>query len=134
VSGTGGADIGAFSVAITIPEVLTWTNQGSTNVVDRSAGLRINWTGGDPSGFVGILGTSIITTSIGPASMTFGCVAKTSDGGFTVPSLVLQAIPAGPAGVIWVNGVSVSPGFQTRGLDNGIVSIATTSVKGVTFQ
>jgi hypothetical protein len=60
-NGTGGTDVGAFDIDVAVlrqtfcgstglcaPPALTWTNEGQITTVQRSAGVTVNWTGGDP--------------------------------------------------------------------------------------
>jgi uncharacterized protein (TIGR03437 family) len=108
VSGPGGSAVGSFSQAITVSTPLTWTNESIVNnPVSRSQNLTITWTGGG-SGFLDI--TGIASTSTGsnvPKSgvtpgVLFECVAPASAGTFTVPSVVLQALPATPPGSLGI--------------------------------
>ena len=98
ISGTGGADVGAFTVSITVPGNFTWTNQSSIpGTVPRSSPLTINWTGG--AGVVSVEGSALVaangisSTSIYNATF-FTCTAQASAGSLTVPVSVLQQLPA----------------------------------------
>jgi uncharacterized protein (TIGR03437 family) len=107
--GPGGPDVGPFTAAYTMPAPFVWTNQSSTTTVNRANGLPITWTGGDPTGYVTIAGTSTAlgTTVATTTSVAFTCTARVSDGGFTVPSVVLLALPpsaAAPGSAIVVPG------------------------------
>jgi len=92
VAGPGGVDIGSFSVAMTIPAPLNWTNRDSIVDVPRSQDLLVTWTGGDPAGFVTITGLS----SAGNSGAMFTCTERVSAGQFSVPSIVLSALPVSP--------------------------------------
>ena len=85
-NGSGGPDVGAFTVTLNVPQALTWQNMASVNTIARSQGQLITWSGGDPSGF-----TSISGFSIGANNLIGGfvCLERTSAGQFTVPSYVL---------------------------------------------
>jgi hypothetical protein len=78
-----------------MPPPFVWTNQSSITTVNRASGLTINWTGGDPSGYVTIAGTSTAYGSTAATSTTvsFTCTARVSDGSFTVPAVVLLGLP-----------------------------------------
>ena len=89
-NGSGGTDVGAFNVNITVPQPFTWTNYSSITSVTRSQGLTANWTGGDPSWDVYLIGGS--STADG-ASVSFECRAHVSDQTLTVPASILQALP-----------------------------------------
>ena len=95
VTGPGGADVPAFSAQTTMPPALVWTNQAASTTVTRANGLPITWTGGDPSGFIQITGTSfLLVNSTTFAGSSFVCTARTSAGAFTVPAIALLALPA----------------------------------------
>lgn len=56
VNGAGGTGIGKFNATVTMPAPFTVTNLPTA--VNRSAGLTLNWTGGNSSDFVGIYGSA----------------------------------------------------------------------------
>jgi uncharacterized protein (TIGR03437 family) len=94
ISGTGGADIGAFSISGSLAPALNWTNRASTNIVNRSSGVTVNWTGGDPSQLMVIMGYSLIASTNGVArGGYFQCFANQSTGSFTVPGSILSRLP-----------------------------------------
>jgi hypothetical protein len=97
LNGTGGADVGAFSAQVTVPS-FTWTNKSAVTVVNRNVALTVNWTGGG-TGLVtinGFSGRAISGTSTNATfdATGFVCVAQASAGTFTVPTSVLQQLPA----------------------------------------
>jgi uncharacterized protein (TIGR03437 family) len=94
-SGTGGPDVGAFTAKYTMPPPFVWTNQSSITTVNRANGQIINWSGGDPSGYVAIAGTSTAygSSAATTTTVTFTCTARVSDGSFTVPAVVLLGLP-----------------------------------------
>src|ERR1051326_1089576 len=75
-NGSGGTDVKGFSFTMTVPPLLTWTNMSavSASPIDRSKGVPVTWSGGDPGTFVTITGTSLVT---GPPSIvaSFTCIA-----------------------------------------------------------
>jgi uncharacterized protein (TIGR03437 family) len=98
ISGTGGADVGAFSASVDVPGNFVWTNQDAVNTIARSAGQNITWTGGG-SGIVLIFGGSVVQTGGSLTDGTydavfFQCSAQASAGSFTIPGSVLQQVPA----------------------------------------
>ena len=105
-NGSGGTDVGAFTADLTVPTPLVWTNMSSITTVQRSSGVTVNWTGGDPSTYVTITGMSIETTNGGSSAIGgfFTCIAPVPPGTFTVPPSVLLALP--PSSTI--AGVSIS--------------------------
>ena len=112
--GTGGADVGPFTSTITFANpLLTWTNQSAAATVDRSQGLTVTWTGGNPGTYVFITGTS---TSVKPVvTGGFTCLAHVDAGQFTVPSYILSALPAGSGGTLLQNEVPST--LTASGLD-----------------
>ncbi len=97
VTGNGGKDVGAFNASITIGSPLTVTG-GLPTTVNRSAGLPLSWTGGNSSDLVEIVGSSSTTSGSGLNAVTdawtFVCTTTAGTGGFTVPSSILQQLPA----------------------------------------
>jgi hypothetical protein len=144
-TGPGGADIGPFSANYTMPPLFAWTNQSSITTVNRANGVTVNWTGGNPTGYVSITGSStyyggtVATTIVA----SFSCTARVSDQTFTVPPVVLLALP--PSGSALPGGVAV-PGeltvstydVQTFPPPSGIESAAVSSSffygSSVTYQ
>ncbi len=128
-SGTAGTEVGsvgAFSQNFTIPQPLAWTNQASINTVDRSAGLDVTWTGGDPNGTVEIAGPPV----------TFVCNANVSDQHFTIPAFVLLSAPAlsgTPLGTLRLSTTSTTP-FAATGISSGTINSVVTILKNVTYR
>jgi hypothetical protein len=106
-SGPGGTDVGPFSQNFTIPQPLTWTNQDSIGTVDRSTGLDVTWTGGDPNGTVQITDENGLI-----------CNAKISDQHFTIPAFALLS-------------VAPTSGTSTSGLVLGAVSTTALAASGI---
>jgi uncharacterized protein (TIGR03437 family) len=94
-TGSGGPDVGPFSASYTMPPIFTWTNQSSAQTIVRANGITVTWTGGDPAGYVTIAGQSefLGATAAANASVSFTCTARVTDGSFTVPPVVLLALP-----------------------------------------
>ena len=101
VAGAGGTDVGAFSASIALPGDFAWANQSAiANPIPRASPLTVTWTGG-AGGLVVILGAALTRTAGTGASATFSalgfnCTAAASAGSFTVPSNILQQLPAVP--------------------------------------
>jgi uncharacterized protein (TIGR03437 family) len=153
VESSGGADVGGFAVRLTAPPALTWTNRPQVvfYTVKRSAGVTINWTGGDPAGYVLITGTNggrgnlpANTDSNGTPQLVqngigFTCVAKTTDKTFTVPPSVLLRLGPSPNGedfgTLSVYAFSAPVRFTAPGLDLGFATSYTLSTySGVDYQ
>jgi hypothetical protein len=126
-TGSGGADVGSFSSALTLSNpIFNWTNQSAVAAVDRTQGLLVTWTGGNPGTFIDIGGTS---TSASGAIAGFGCRAPAEAGQFTVPSYILMGLPAGSGAMnLQANFFS---SFSASGLDTtnveGTISYSTPS-------
>jgi uncharacterized protein (TIGR03437 family) len=99
VSGTGGADVGSFSAALSLPSDFTWTNENTiANPIPRASPLNVTWTGGG-TGLVTIIGTSSVPaggTAASPiySALAFNCVAPASASNFTVPANILEQLAA----------------------------------------
>ena len=129
VTGPGGPDVGPFSKNLTIPQPLTWTNQGNIGTVDRSAGLDVTWAGGDPNGTVEITGITSYYAS-------FFCNAKVSDQHFTIPAFVLLSLPPSSGtstGSLNLRTTSTTA-FTASGISSGTISSVVTIGKNVTYQ
>ncbi|HLY20480.1 MAG TPA: hypothetical protein VKR61_24805 [Bryobacteraceae bacterium] len=102
VSFGGGLDVYHFSMGIEVVAAAAsfkWTNQDSIGTsISRGSPLTIQWTGGDPNGFVDITMISSTLASGAPQDNTPGilaeCVAAAGPGTFTVPAYVLQSLPS----------------------------------------
>jgi hypothetical protein len=99
VTGSGGADVGAFSAQVTLPGDFSWTNESTVpNPVVRSSGLTVTWTGNE-GGLVVVLGSALTKTSGSGIGATYSAVAvlcteQASAGSYTIPANILQQLPA----------------------------------------
>jgi uncharacterized protein (TIGR03437 family) len=97
VKGNGGPDVGAFTATVNAGAPLAIAG-GLPSVVTRSAGLPLTWTGGNASDIVSISGQAGTTTRVGTVTTTdlwqFTCQTTAGTGGFTVPSSILNQLPA----------------------------------------
>jgi uncharacterized protein (TIGR03437 family) len=99
ITGAGGPDVGAFTATANFPGAFTWTNESAVPaVIPRGQNLNITWTGGG-DGVVsvdGIAGRQIGGSQNNPIlqATVFFCVAPASAGNLTVPSAILQQLPA----------------------------------------
>ncbi len=99
ITAAGSAGVNPFSVTVSDPQPLVWTNQAAITAVDRTTPVTVTWTGGIPGTYVQIGGGS---TTIN-ASATFLCIAPVEAGQFTIPAYVLEATPAGSGGINLIN-------------------------------
>ena len=102
ISLSGGKDVGAGSANVTIPQPLSWTNRDQTSPVTRANGFTANWTGGDPTSSVFIVGAGTDLPS--NSTDVFLCLAPPGANSFTVPKDVLANIPATRARLIQSKG------------------------------
>lgn len=120
--GPGGADVGAFTQNYTLPTIFTWTDQSTTTAVNRANGVTVHWTGGNPSGYVIISGTSLYYGGTAATTIvaSFTCTAHVSDQSFTVPPAVLLSLP--PSGASTVGGIVVPGSLDVETFDYQLMS------------
>ncbi|MBZ2183671.1 MAG: hypothetical protein K7J46_03095 [Bryobacter sp.] len=143
-NGTGGTDVRGFNTSYTLPPNLNWTNRAATTTVNRANGLTVNWTGGDPNGYVQIYGFSPVDNNDNSVRGYFVCTERTSVGTFTVPPAVLLAIPPSPPaptgsslpprGSLGVGSISPTREFSAPGIDYGTLSSTSMVIKPVPYQ
>lgn len=139
ITGKGGKEVGPFSVSIQMPEQLTWNNQSSVNTITRANGVAVTWTAADPNSYIVISGASLSASGAG-----FNCTAKAADGQFTVPAIVLLALP--PSAVNESDGIDTSDAslqvgivtapvmFTASGLDFGEAVSSISISQSVTYK
>jgi uncharacterized protein (TIGR03437 family) len=145
MTGVGGANVGAFSVAetSTIPSVKLTALAGKT--FPRSSDLTVTWTGGDPTlqngqVILGGLSLNADETLFGE----FECRVPLAPGTFTIPSWVLKPLPSTgattegsetfPNGYIWIGQYNNPTTFTAPGLDLGIMTDIFLQGDGVYFN
>jgi hypothetical protein len=143
-NGGGGADVGPFTVTLAVPApAFVWTNADANLTIDRSAGVDIQWVGGDPANNVNIQGAVAILDPVthqtaGGGSFTCS-VPNTGD--FVITPDVLAVLPATPAGIGPTTGIStLSVGTQSRtsftasGIDQGVFTYTAGAARNVVYQ
>ena len=133
----GGTAVGAFQAAMTISAPLTWTNAGGIFIIDRTKGLAVTWTGGDPNGLAVIEGYGAIGSP--STGAIFTCIAPVSAGTFTVPPSVLAALPASSStsqnpSILMVGTTTAPVKFSATGLDVGYLYSTSVSGQSVFYQ
>jgi uncharacterized protein (TIGR03437 family) len=97
LNGGGGPDVGSFNTSLSLPAALTVTG-GLPSSVNRGNPLTLNWTGGNTSDLVEIVGSSSSTSGTGATatttSVTFICLTTAGQKTFTVPTSILGQLPA----------------------------------------
>lgn len=140
VTGPGGPGVGPFSVSTVWPAAFVWSNRDAITAVVRSQDLTVRWTGGDPQGNVAITGFSITGTGPAAAGAGFFCLANTAAGQFTVPSVILLALPSSAPsteaafGNLAVSGAGRAVQFSATGLDFGVLSYQSGFTKTLAYQ
>ena len=80
-TGTGGADVGSFTSTLNLSNpLLTWTNPSAAETIDRSRGLTVTWTGGNPGSLVAISGAGSVTGSGTVTVVGYSCRARVEAG------------------------------------------------------
>ena len=105
LNGAGGKDVGKFSASLTLGTPLSITG-GLPSAITRSAGLTLNWTGGNATDLVLIFGEAGTNSGSGNATVTgadFICTTTAGAGTFTVPASILSQLPAVTASQISAN-------------------------------
>lgn len=116
ITGTGGASIGPFSAAITMPALPTLVTPLNGATATRSNELTITWT--RVSEYVEFeLGSRSTNTNWATAV----CVAPAGAGTFTIPPYILQALPAGSCGGLVLSSVA-QVSFTATGINVGLLS------------
>jgi hypothetical protein len=127
-NGSGTGSVGGFSVTFPAPSAsLVWMNPPSS--VTRSAGITLNWTGGDPSADVEISGSYNTV----PLTVFFNCYAPASALTFTIPAYITLSLPAGNGYLTLTQGTKPVI-FSATGLDYGYAYTSELSQASVSWQ
>jgi uncharacterized protein (TIGR03437 family) len=119
-NGGGGADIGAFQAAFTVPSP---AKLGSNTVLSNFFEPVLNWSDGDPAGYVVI--TSVAENDLSRATTI--CTERTAAGTFQIPVYAYAiAGVGGPYGrspnTVSFGSASPPTRFTAPGMDLGLVS------------
>ncbi len=131
------ADIKApIGAKITLPAPLAWTNQSSITSVNRSQGITVTWTGGDPGTYVSVSGSTTEANSL--MGSYFNCSAPVAAGTFTVPAAVLLTLPPSPApsskSFLRVGNFTDMQNFTVTGVTVGLISGGYTFTSEIAYQ
>jgi uncharacterized protein (TIGR03437 family) len=136
-TGSGGADVGAFTASINYVNTFKW-DQSSVPSINRSQPLTITWTGGTAGAIVNIS----VTSSLGHGPVSdFGSVLSCYEDAtletFTLPAVLLSALPpsytdanGNPQGTIEVIENSAGTPFTASGLDLATISFELAFTRG----
>lgn len=105
-NGAGGPDIPGFQVSLTLPTALKFVNIDELATINRADGVTVTWSGGDPNGFVTVIGTSTAYDGDYVLGSTFSCTERNSAGQIAVPPVItLGMVPTGSVGQVGSNGL-----------------------------
>jgi uncharacterized protein (TIGR03437 family) len=135
-TGTGGADVGGFTVSSTVGLPLVWTNQAAITTVNRSLGVTVTWSGGPAGGYALITGGSTQVMGTTRLLGNFFCFADLAPGQFTVPSFVLLSLPPTTQnmGTLSVGGFAASFVPSPPGIDLATTNSMDSAAKQVPYQ
>lgn len=122
--------MGPFTSTLTLTNpLLTWTNQAEAASIDRTQGLHVTWTGGNPGSSVLITGSAFNAKR---AAVTFYCSVLADAHEFTVPSYILMALQPGNGSTLVQN--SVYAPLTATGLDAGTAMAAISFTVSSTYR
>jgi hypothetical protein len=141
-TGTGGADIGAFTAEVTWPGGgggFTFSTPGNPTSVTRSQGLTVTWSQPSntaPGEFIQLSGFAFVPNA--PLGAEFACNVPLAAGRFAIPSAVLLALPsqaglATPQAQLEVD-LIVSTTFTAPGADLGLITFDFESPEPFSYQ
>jgi hypothetical protein len=101
LNGTGGTQVGPFTIAATLPSSFAVTNWDTITAVNRASPLTINWAG---SGFdlVIIHVQGLTSANSTNDNVAVSCAVQGSLGTYTIPSAALALLPATSVGLLSV--------------------------------
>ena len=94
--------------------------------------MNITWTAGGQGTYVRIQGASF-TDNTGTIGATFSCIADANTLSFTVPSNILEQLPAGSGTLLFVTGL-IPANFSVSGLTYGSVQTYFQTAAYVTYK
>ena len=142
-TGTGGADVGAFTAQITWPGGgggFNFTTPGNAGSVTRANGLTVAWnqpSNTDPDEFVQVYGFAFAPNL--PFGAEYACNVPLSAQQFAIPPAVLLALPsqaslgAMPQAVLEVSLIITKP-FSAPGIDVGVIDFANENVVEFSYR
>jgi uncharacterized protein (TIGR03437 family) len=97
LTGSGGTQVGPFSVTGTMPTSFNVTNLSSLKAINRSQPLTVNWTGaGVDVVYIGVQGAILSTTTT--HSVLISCTVPAGLGTYSIPPAALAYLPVVAAG------------------------------------
>jgi len=123
-SGAGGADIGAFSLVVQVPEPISITSPNVTGLgtnVSKSSPLTVTWPA--LNGDQVLISLSPLTSDLIPEptdGQTMACVLEGDSGSFTIPVNALAAMGGGN------HAIAITRLKSNTGTDSGGASVSAT--------
>jgi hypothetical protein len=130
---SGGGNVGHLNATTNFPSNFTWTNPSVVTVIDRTQAFTVTWTGGNPGVLVSVSGASTAVVNGQSVTGGFTCQAPLSAQQLTVPTSVLQAMPAG-AGTLALQDSTAPQSFTATGLDVGYIFSSATFSENVRYN
>ena len=118
MTGSGGADVGPFSVSATFPTSFSATNLASITTIPRTQPLTITWAGTGFDEVIIVVQGGILTTTT-THTVSISCAAAASAGTFSIPAAALAYLPAVVSGSAGNVGQLEVEGVQSNG---GVIS------------
>ena len=140
VQTSGGTDVAAFPLPLTMPGAITWAGRDQLDSVNRTQPLTLSWRGVADGQSMSILGGNVdLPTN---SSAVFHCLAPPGASSFTVPAAILQALPASRSnpllsrGAVYLSTGHAGNGTLTAvpGLDTALAVGGQVAGKTVVFQ
>lgn len=140
VSAAGGADVGPFSTKLEVMPVIQWKNRDRIDVVDRDAGVALEWKAARPNDAVLLLAVNADRNS-GDSAVCM-CMAHAADGQFHIPPIALGNLPATneeddlSASFLGVMELPANapPRIEARGLDSAFAAFVSASARLVQYR
>jgi uncharacterized protein (TIGR03437 family) len=111
ISGSGGKDVGPFSVTLEVRSAITWTNRPSSGTaIDASQPLTFTWVGGTIPRHVLIGGSQ-------GGKETFLCSEDTAKGSFTIPPVFLSGLESGKQVTLFIGQHPLERKVSIPGMD-----------------
>src|SRR5579871_25248 len=117
-SGSGGADVGPFNAKVTIPENAVLVSPVNNGSATRANPLKVSWTGGSGNLQIDIFSCVDIGCNVGASA---SCKVPASLNSFTIPSYILEALPASTSAGFVLSSYAESA-FTASGLDSGEIT------------
>ena len=114
LTGSGGTSVGPFTASATSGPPFTLTGGLPTNIV-RANGFTLNWTGGNSTDQVTVIGITNVPNGVDTALAGFRCITTAGAGSLTVPASITSQLFAVSAAQQTANTASSSLSVSAGG-------------------